>query len=326
MAGSFPKLVFHLHSKLITSKGSSTAILNFGPKFFSTSIAYADTASDYETDPQLRPQLIADVLYSLKKPHQGLSLFRQLKVSGFEHDVSTYAAIITILCHAGLQERLDSVLFDLILYNSVEASLLLDKLGDSVVDDAEQPSLLFEVYDALVKLYARAGLIDEATHALFQMGRRGFLPRVCTCNFLFDKVIKNKKLDKAVATFENLKKLGLSCNDDKYTIVMGALCKKMLKGCKADNIPIDASAYGVASRGFCNEMKLDEAESVLLEMEKEGVVPDMHCYNELIHGFCKGRNWQKAYHVLNDMILKNIKIDCVVVGSILHCMCEMGMS
>ncbi|KAJ9147150.1 hypothetical protein P3X46_029342 [Hevea brasiliensis] len=196
---------------------------------------------------------------------------------------------------------------------SFDISCLLDTLSEGVVDDTKQhSSFLFKEYDALGKSYLSAGMFDEAIDALFQMGRRGLVPHIFTCNFLMNRLIQNGKVDMALAIYKQLKRMGLSLNDFAYATVIKAFCLKgsleeaadvfndieedgvtgiyftyiayiglcvnqksdlgyqVLQAWKSANIPLDTYFYAVAIRGFCNEMKLDKAEGVLLDMEKEG--------------------------------------------------------
>jgi pentatricopeptide repeat protein len=48
----------------------------------------------------------------------------------------------------------------------------------------------------------------------------------------------------------------------------------VLQAWKGANASINAYAYNAVIRGFCGKMKVDEAEGVFLDMEKQGVVPD----------------------------------------------------
>ena len=100
----------------------------------------------------------------------------------------------------------------------------------------------------------------------------------------------------------------------------------MLQAWKGADAPIEAYAYAIVICGFCDEMKLDDAESVFLDMQKQGVVPDAQSYGAMIHGYCKSSNLLKALALHNDMVSKDIKSNCVIVSSILQCTCNMGMS
>ncbi|KAI9099640.1 hypothetical protein K1719_024645 [Acacia pycnantha] len=59
-------------------------------------------------------------------------------------------------------------------------------------------------------------------------------------------------------------------------------------------------------------MELDEAESVILDMEKQGLVPDVFIYTELIRGYYKSGNLYKALALHGDMISRGIKTNCVI--------------
>lgn len=94
---------------------------------------------------------------------------------------------------------------------------------------------------------------------------------------------------------------------------------QLLQAWRAERFPIDAYAYSVVIRGFCDEMKIDEAESVFLNMENYGVVPDAQTYSVLIDGYCKKLYLQKALSLHSLMLSKGIKSNCVIVSFILQC-------
>ncbi|KAA0052289.1 pentatricopeptide repeat-containing protein [Cucumis melo var. makuwa] len=79
---------------------------------------------------------------------------------------------------------------------------------------------------------------------------------------------------------------------------------QLLQAWRAERFPIDAYAYSVVIRGFCDEMKIDEAESVFLNMENYGVVPDAQTYSVLIDGYCKKLYLQKALSLHSLMLSK----------------------
>lgn len=52
--------------------------------------------------------------------------------------------------------------------------------------------------------------------------------------------------------------------------------------------------------GFCNEMKL-KRQSVVLDMEKQGSVPDVYIYGALMYGFSKARDLHKMLSLHGEM-------------------------
>ncbi|KAG7596944.1 Tetratricopeptide-like helical domain superfamily [Arabidopsis suecica] len=102
----------------------------------------------------------------------------------------------------------------------------------------------------------------------------------------------------------------------------------LLQPLRDANILVDKSDLGIAYRkvvrGLCYEMRIEDAESVVLDMEKHGIDPDVYVYSAIIEGHRKNMNIPKAVDVFNKMLKKRKRINCVIVSSILQCYCQMG--
>ncbi|ESQ35567.1 hypothetical protein EUTSA_v10009488mg, partial [Eutrema salsugineum] len=86
-------------------------------------------------------------------------------------------------------------------------------------------------------------------------------------------------------------------------------------------------AYRRVVRGLCNEMKMDAAERLVLEMEKHGrIAHDVCVYSEIIQGHRKDMNLHRALRFfLDEVAPRRRKINRVIASSILQCLCLMGM-
>ncbi|KFK32474.1 hypothetical protein AALP_AA6G247400 [Arabis alpina] len=222
---------------------------------------------------------------------------------------------------------------------------LIASIGEEAEED-KRSLLLLRVSSSLVKAYVSLRLFDEAIDVLFQSNRLGCVPSIKACNFLMNRMIDFGKTDMVVALFRQLKPLGLYANGYTYAIVVKALCKKgdLEEAAKLLEIApsvfayttfidglcvtqktdqalvlvkelIDTktlagndleTAYGMVVRGFCNEMKMEAAESIILEMEKTGVGPDVHACSVIIDRHCKNMNLPKATGFLNTMVCYNV--------------------
>ncbi|KAL1208981.1 Pentatricopeptide repeat-containing protein [Cardamine amara subsp. amara] len=78
------------------------------------------------------------------------------------------------------------------------------------------------------------------------------------------------------------------------------------------------NVYGIVVRGFCKEKKMEAAERFIFQMEETGIGP-------IIDRHCKNMNLPEALGFLDQMLGKGLKINCVIVSSILQCYCKMGM-
>ncbi|KAH7529481.1 hypothetical protein FEM48_Zijuj05G0188500 [Ziziphus jujuba var. spinosa] len=323
------------------------------------------TQNIHHSSSELDTIRVVEKLRSLgTKPKDAFLFFHEVKRAGFQHNVSTYAVLVAVLCSWGLDRMLDSLFLDLIEHPPFQISELLEKLREELVVG----QLLVRAYDALVKSFVSVAKFDDAIDVLFSEKRCGLVPHIFTCNFLMNRLTKHGKMDMAIAIYMQLKSNGLRANDYTYAIVIKAHCKKgsleeaakvflemeesgvtpgvfayttyieglcvnkssaigyqVLQKLIAANNPIDMYAYTAVIRGFCNEAKLAEAERVFLDMEKLGIVPDLQTYGAMINGYCNGYNLVKALALHDDMVLKGIKTNCVIISMILQCLCKMGM-
>ncbi|XP_047252357.1 pentatricopeptide repeat-containing protein At2g26790, mitochondrial-like [Capsicum annuum] len=290
--------------------------------------------SDSSSDEQIRSTLIknnalinnavevnsywvTEMLNSLREePNDALSFFRQLKDSGFKHDIQTYMGIIRIFCYWGMNMKLDSLFLEVI--------------------NAGKEGLGFEVSD----------LFEQLVEGGVECGKPQFTKRcsfglsVLSCNYLMNHLVECGKVDMAVAAYKQFKMISVTLNVYTYGIVIKALCRKgdleeavgvfeemekagetpnesdlaydVLRAWKGVNVPLDGYACTAVIRGFVNEKKLQEAETVLLDMEEQGMVPDAFCYGAVINGYRNTGNMSKAPAFHDKMEKKGIKSNCVI--------------
>ncbi|KAK9748929.1 hypothetical protein RND81_02G091000 [Saponaria officinalis] len=294
---------------------------------------------------ELDTDRVIDGLVNLRRvPKQAFSFFLRVKSCGFRHNVETYMSVIEILCNSASSTMLEAMLSEVINSKNetgFDSSELLEDLLVKLVHQGTRFPL--RALDALVKVYVNVGMFDECMDILFQMGSRGFVPCVFSCNFLLNRLIECGKSNNAVTVYQQLKKWGLNPNEMKdagvnpnvysFTIYIEGLCfnKKpdlayeALKGWRLSSAPFDNFAYDVVVRGFCNEKRLIEAEGVLVDIEKQGSIPGVYCFGALIRAYCKSGDIQKALSLERDMVSKGVKTNCVIITSILQCLVSMGL-
>ncbi|KAJ6396664.1 hypothetical protein OIU77_021651 [Salix suchowensis] len=304
-------------------------------------VTRTDPAKNDDQQQPLQSHKIVDTLYNLKnQPHLALSIFSHLK----HPDIPAYAAIIRILCHWGLHKMLHSIFLHLHHNNndfSFDISHLLDMLSlphhidiDLEKEDTvkHRSSFLIQVYDALVKSYVTAGMLDEAINALFQFKRRGFLPRIFTFNYLMNKLIENGKVDAALAIYKQLKSLGLSPNDYTYSIIIKAFCRKgslveasnVFQEMELCGVIPNAYAYSTYIEGLCANQRSDLGYQVL-QAWKEGNIPiDVYAYVAVIRGFCNEMKMDRAEVVLGDMEKQELISDARCYSELIRGYCKVG--
>ncbi|KAF3966709.1 hypothetical protein CMV_009214 [Castanea mollissima] len=280
---------------------------------------------------------VVQILNSMKRdPKTAISFFDRLKEQGFAHDVSTYAALVRILCYWGLDRKLDAVFLEVIVGSSnghcqhpgFEISDLFERLV--VVEGLQADETLLRAYNALVKSYVSVGMFDEAIDVLFQTKRRGFIPHIFTCNFLMNRLIEHGKVDMAVAIYEQLKRLGLSPNDYTYTIVIKALCRKgdleaavhVFQEMEVAGITPRAFAYTAYIKGLCTHQRSDLGYQVLQAWKGADAPIDVYAYASVIRGFCDEMKLDDAESVFLDMQKQGVVPDAQSYGALIHGYCK----
>ncbi|KAL4560538.1 hypothetical protein LXL04_032690 [Taraxacum kok-saghyz] len=293
--------------------------------------------------------------------NSALLFARQLKESGFKHDVETYMTIIRSLCHSGMYVRLYN-LFNYVIEEDV--GIQISHLLDELINEK-----LIKVVEVLVKVYASIGIYHKAMHTLLETkNRSGLMVSTGTCNFVLNEVIEWDKVDRAESFCEQLKRNGFIPNVYTYGILMkgyrkkghlvnalhvfkqmeedgikpnafiygtfihglcskgqSAIAFKVVKKLMDSNKTVDVFAYTCVIRGFIKESKLQDAEDVFLDMKLRDVVPDAHCYGALIRGYCQNRDIMKALDLCDEMESRGITPDYVIVMALMQEMHSLGM-
>ncbi|CAA0372208.1 unnamed protein product [Arabidopsis thaliana] len=241
---------------------------------------------------------------------------------------------------------------------------LIEVIGEQA-EEKKRSFVLIRVSGALVKAYVSLGMFDEATDVLFQSKRLDCVVDIKACNFLMNRMTEFGKIGMLMTLFKQLKQLGLCANEYTYAIVVKALCRKgnleeaamllienesvfgyktFINGLcvtgeteKAVALILELidrkylagddlrAVLGMVVRGFCNEMKMKAAESVIIEMEEIGFGLDVYACLAVIDRYCKNMNLPEALGFLDKMLGKGLKVNCVIVSLILQCYCKMDM-
>ncbi|KAF3623599.1 putative protein UXT -like protein [Capsicum annuum] len=197
--------------------------------------------------------------------------------------------------------------------------------------NAESPNSFVRALYALVKAYASLRMFDESIDVLFQTKRCSFGLSVLSCNYLMNHLVECGKVDMAVVAYKQFKMISVTPNVYTYGIVIKALCRKgdleeavgvfeeMEKA--GVNVPLDGYACTAVIRGFVNEKKLQEAETVLLDMEEQGMVPDAFCYGACL---CKNGKASDAVDQFSRFKNKGIFLDEVAYNGVIDALCKLG--
>ncbi|VVA91240.1 unnamed protein product [Arabis nemorensis] len=280
------------------------------------------------------------VLTSMRDdPYLGLSFLKRIEGNGALPSVKAYAAVIRIVCSWGLDRKLNSFLVELVRKGDegrgFSVGELLNAIGEAEEDGKLSYLLLSRVSSALIKAYGNLQMFDQVIGMFWELERLG--SDVDAHSYVIVAHALHRNGDIGLEKF-----LGRLLNSETrnpcafYMTFIEGLCGiqmtnkayLLLQALRDANILVENSDLAIVYRkvvwGFCNEMKVEDAESVVLDMEKCGIDPDVYVYSAIIEGHRKNKNVPKALDFFDQMVQKKRRINCVIVSSILQCCCQMG--
>ncbi|KAL7617077.1 hypothetical protein Lser_V15G01983 [Lactuca serriola] len=262
---------------------------------YTTCSDVADSSSDTSHPvSKIKFKVINETLKQLESERSSALLFiRELKESGFKHDLETYMSVVRLLCHwdwGSMDVRSNNLLNDVIDNTNWEVFNfeISDKLFDALMEEK-----LIKAVDGLVEVYASVGKFEEAMYTLSEMkSRGGLVVSTETCNFVLNKLIMWDKEDMVESVYRELKRNGLIPN--VYT-------------------------YGMLIRGHGRKGCLKEAWDVFRQMEEAGIEPNAFIYSRYIHVLCCNGKTDLAFQVVKDLnkpLLDVFSYACVIRGFI----------
>ncbi|KAF8111071.1 hypothetical protein N665_0076s0074 [Sinapis alba] len=248
---------------------------------------------------------VLQVLTSLKdRPYRALSFLKRIEGNRALLCVQAYATVIRILCSCSckLDQKLEELLVELIKKGDEGRGFSVRELLNVIEEQEEEGELLSRLCGSLVKAYANLNMFGQAIDTYCYS-----LPCTRSLNFIISRMNACSEYDMALFTFRNY---GSAAVD-------------------ADTRVLVVKAYRKVVTGLCHEMKMDEAEELVDDMEKNHGIPQNVCvYSAIIEGHRKTMNFPRALQFFNDVVVKQngekMMINRVIASSILECCCHMG--
>ncbi|XP_006306757.2 putative pentatricopeptide repeat-containing protein At1g13800 isoform X1 [Capsella rubella] len=277
------------------------------------------------------------VLNTMKDdPYLALSFLKRIEGNGALPSLQAYAAVIRIVCGCGLEQKLDPFFVGFIRKGDEGRGFTVMDLFKAIGELGVSLVLLTRLSTALVKAYSNLQMFDEAIDFFWEIERLGLDADAHTYVLVVQALCRNddtQGVEKVLSRLFNSETRnpcvfymnfieGLCFNQ------MAGIANLLLQPLRDANVLVEKSALGLAYRkvvrGLCNEMKIEEAERAVLEMEELGIDPDVYVYSAIIEVHRRNMNIPKALDIFKRMVQKRIRINCVIVSSILQCYCQMG--
>uniref|UniRef100_A0A7N2MJ66 Pentatricopeptide repeat-containing protein n=1 Tax=Quercus lobata TaxID=97700 RepID=A0A7N2MJ66_QUELO len=139
-----------------------------------------------------------------------------------------------------------------------------------LVNSMRNKSMLnVETFCIIMRKYSRAQKVEEAIYTFNIMEKYDTTPNLAAFNGLLSALCKSRNVRKAQEIFDSMK----------------------------DRFVPDPKTY---------KNRIEDAVDTFLEMERNGIKPDVAVYNALISAFCKTNKLKNVYRVLNDMDSKGV--------------------
>ncbi|KAL2631202.1 hypothetical protein R1flu_015888 [Riccia fluitans] len=236
---------------------------------------------------RLRISHAMKVLERLKDPSLALAFFEwAARQPGFEHNSSSYTALIGILGKAQMFDHVEKLLQQM---NGIKISRTTVMLT------------------TLVNVYGMAGNVDKALEYLHQFKGP---PNVHSYNSLMRNLSKAGLPEKAFLVYQRM--LERECSPDAYTfgILIDAFGRagkvheacRVLDEMKKRMLQPNVVAYSSLINGLCKAGKVDRARQYFDEMKEKGCSPNTVTYNTLLDGLAKAGKTEEALQLFEEML------------------------
>ncbi|KAK1440804.1 hypothetical protein QVD17_06636 [Tagetes erecta] len=205
-----------------------------------------------------------------------------------EKDV--YENVIRLLCRVGKVLESRNLIKKTYVYGIKPNSLILDAIASGYCKKKD--------YDDLLSLF-------NEMHCY---------PDVMVGNKIVHSICQNLGVEEAFEFLKELELLGFTPDAITFGILIGWSCKEgrlknalfylsnvLSRGLK----PNKYSYNGIISAVFKHGME-NHANDIFLEMEDEGVTPDMSTFRVLLAGYCKNRRFDEVKILIEKMVQKGV--------------------
>ncbi|KAL3689094.1 hypothetical protein R1sor_015403 [Riccia sorocarpa] len=234
------------------------------------------------------------VLERLKDPSLAFAFFEWAgHQPGFEHNSSSYTALIGILGKAQMFDHVEKLLEDMKGLKIPRTTIMLTTLvnvygragnADKALDYLHQfqgPQNVHS-YNALMRNLSKAGLPEKALLVYQRMLERECAPDAYSFGILIDAFGRAGNVHEACKIFDEMKKRMLQPN---------------------------VVAYSSLINGLCKAGKVDRARQYFNEMKEKGCSPNTVTYNTLLDGLGKTGKTEQALQLFEEMVQAGLADD-----------------
>lgn len=269
---------------------------------------WANNQTGYRHPPEAYNSMV-DILGKSKNFELMWDVVKEMdRIGGVYVTLETMTKVFRRLAKAGKhQEAIEAfrgmerfgVSKDVVALNTLMASLVKERR----VEHAQEAFLEFKesipvnahTFNILIHGWCKNRKLDIARKTMEEMESHGFCPDVFSYSSLIEAYCSDKDFRKVDEVLSEMKGKGCEPNAVTYTIIMHALGKAR---------------------------ELTKALEVYEEMKRNGLVPDVSFYSSLIYILGKAGRLKDVQEVVEDMTKQGVKPDVMTFDTLISCACE----
>ncbi|XP_043694663.1 pentatricopeptide repeat-containing protein At1g71060, mitochondrial [Telopea speciosissima] len=259
---------------------------------------------------KVSPSLVEEVLKKLSNAGVlALLFFRWAeKQEGFKHTTEIYNALMDAL---GKIKQF-KLMWNLV--NTMKSKALLTK----------------DTFALIIRRYARARKIKEATETFEKMEKFCLKPELSDFNRYIDTLCKSRHVKKAQEVFDEMKKRRFTPDLRTYTILLEGWgqeqnefkLKEVYTEMRGEGLQPDVVTYGIIINAFCKLRKYNEAIDLFREMEIKNLKPSPHIYCTLINGLGAEKRLKEALEFFEQSKAKGFKPEEPTYNAVIGAYCQ----
>ncbi|KAF5453156.1 hypothetical protein F2P56_028083 [Juglans regia] len=267
------------------------------------------------------------------------------KRRNFEHDSTTYMALVNCLDEAGLVGELWKTIQEMVrstcTIGPAELSEIVKILGKAKMVNRAL-SVFYQIkgrkckptantYNSMILMLMQEGHYEKVHELYNEMSNEvNCFPDTVTYTALISAFGKLGREDSSIRLFDEMKENGLQPSAKIYTTLLGIYFKlgrvdralSLIQEMKEKACALTVFTYTELIKGLGKTGRIEEAYSIYIDMLREGCKPDVVLINNLINILGRAGRVQDALKIFNEMESLQCKPNVVTYNTVLKALFE----